>query len=187
LSKTTEIVQNASKDVKKVYTTDTQRETVLQTLPALPRFPYDEVRDWVQSRQNYFDLLDRAAESLFAARGFQPLFLREDLRRHLRDAHGITVSAAPGLLAEGMFWRLNRKAGQLYVTADTAPESEIFWLAHVIGQLEQQALIEAEIRRLDFSSDETRGLARMALANYFAGAADAALPALSRGGTGCSV
>ena len=148
----------------------TQRETVLQTLPALPRFPYDEVRDWVQSRQNYFDLLDRAAESLFAARGFQPLFLREDLRRHLRDAHGITVSAAPGLLAEGMFWRLNRKAGQLYVTADTAPESEIFWLAHVIGQLEQQALIEAEIRRQDFSSDETRGLARMALANYFAGA-----------------
>jgi XRE family transcriptional regulator, fatty acid utilization regulator len=128
------------------------------------------VRDWVQSRQNYFDLLDRAAESLFAARGFQLLFLREDLRRHLRDAHGITVSAAPGLLAEGMFWRLNRKAGQLYVTADTAPESEIFWLAHVIGQLEQHALIEAEIRRQEFSSDETRGLARMALANYFAGA-----------------
>lgn len=146
-----------------------QRE-VAQALPSLPRFPYDEVRDWVQSRQNYFDQLDRAAEALFEALGFQPLTLREDLRRHLRDAHGITVSAAPGLLAEGMFWRLNRKAGELYVTGDAAPESEMFWLAHVIGQLEQQGLIEAELKRQSFSSDETRGLARMALANYFAGA-----------------
>jgi transcriptional regulator with XRE-family HTH domain len=147
----------------------TQREAA-QALPFLPRFPYDEVRDWVQSRQNYFDQLDRAAEALFEARGFQPPTLREDLRRYLRDEHGISVSAAPGLLAEGMFWRLNRKAGELHVAGDAAPESEVFWLAHVIGQLEQQALIEAELKRQSFSAEETRGLARMALANYFAGA-----------------
>ncbi len=147
-----------------------QRESLLQTNPLLPRFPYDEVRDWVQSRRNHFETLDRAAEALFEARGFQPLNLREDLRRHLRDRHGIAVAAAPGLLAEGLFWRLNRKAGQLVISADAAPESEIFWLAHVTGQLEQPGLIEAELKRGNFSSAETRGLARMALANYFAGA-----------------
>ncbi|MGE4480917.1 helix-turn-helix domain-containing protein [Acidocella sp.] len=147
-----------------------QRETVLQTFPALPRFPYDEVRDWVQSRRNHFEPLDRAAEELFETRGFQPLTLREDLRRHLRDMHGISIVAMPGLLEAGLFWRLNRKAGELYVTGDAAPESEVFWLAHVTGQLEHQGTIEAELKRRNFSSEETRGLARMALANYFAGA-----------------
>lgn len=147
-----------------------QRESLVQTSLVLPRFPYDEVRDWVQSRQNYFDTLDRAAETLFAAQRFQPLTLREDLRQHLRETHGISVSMTPGLLAEGMFWRLNRKTGELHVTGDAAPESEVFWLAHVIGQLEQQGLIEAELKRQSFSAEETRDLARMALANYFAGA-----------------
>lgn len=147
-----------------------QREAAFQHAWAVPLFPYDEVRDWVQSRRNHFETLDRAAEALFEVRGFQPLTLREDFRRHLRDAHGISVSEAPGLLEEGMFWRLSRQAGKLYVTGDAAPESEVFWLAHVIGQLEQQGLIEAELKRHRFSSEETRGLARMALANYFAGA-----------------
>lgn len=147
-----------------------QRESLQQSLPSLPHFPYDEVRDWVQAKHNHFEALDRAAEAMFEAQGFQPLTLREDLRRYLRDAHGIAVAQAPGLLAQGMFWRLERKEGRLELAGDAAPESEIFWLAHVAGQIEQQGLIEAELRRQSFSSAETRGLARMALANYFAGA-----------------
>ena len=147
-----------------------QREGLLQAALTLPWFPYDEVRDWVQSHHNYFDQLDRAAESLFLKKRFQSLTLREDLRRYLHDEHGISVNTAPGLLAEGVFWRLNRKTGDLYVTGDAAPESEIFWLAHVIGQLEQSDLIMAELKRQNFSSEEAKGLARIALANYFAGA-----------------
>lgn len=147
-----------------------QREGLLQAALTLPWFPYDEVRDWVQSHHNYFDQLDRAAEALFIKKHFQSLTLREDLRRHLFDEHGIRVNTAPGLLAEGVFWRLNRKTGDLYVTGDAAPESEIFWLAHVIGQVEQSDLIAAELKRKTFSSEEAKGLARIALANYFAGA-----------------
>lgn len=147
-----------------------QREGLLQAALTLPWFPYDEVRDWVQSHRNYFDQLDRAAEKLFLQKGFQSLTLREDLRRHLQDEHGISVKTATGLLAEGVFWRLNRKTKELYVTADAAPESEVFWLSHVIGQLEQSGLIQAELKRQNFSSEEAKGLARIALANYFAGA-----------------
>lgn len=147
-----------------------QREGLLQASLTLPWFPYDEIRDWVQSHLNYFDQLDRAAESLFMAKGFQSLTLREDLRRHLFEAHGISVNTATGLLAEGVFWRLNRKTKELYVAADAASESEIFWLAHVIGQLEQNELMAMELRRQNFSSEEAKGLARIALANYFAGA-----------------
>lgn len=147
-----------------------QREGLLQAALTLPWFPYDEVRDWVQSHHNYFDQLDRAAEALFIAKGFQSLTLREDLRRHLHDTHGINVNIAPGLLAEGTFWRLNRKTKELYVTGDAAPESEVFWLAHVVAQLEQDELLTAELKRQSFASEEAKGLARIALANYFAGA-----------------
>jgi predicted transcriptional regulator/DNA-binding XRE family transcriptional regulator len=137
---------------------------------APPRFPYDEVRDWVQSRQNHVSALDHAAEDLFETQKFAPATLREDLRRYLRDTHGITTSAAAGLLEDGMFWRLNRAARRLTLAEDAAPESEIFWLAHVIGQLEQRPLIERELRRARFSTEEAQNLARIALANYFAGA-----------------
>lgn len=147
-----------------------QREGLLQASLTLPWFPYDEIRDWVQSHLNYFDQLDRAAEALFIEKGFQSLTLREDFRRHLLDTHGITVNTATGLLAEGVFWRLNPKTKDLYVSADAAPESEIFWLAHVIGQLEQSTLMTTELKRHSFSSEEAKSLARIALANYFAGA-----------------
>jgi len=149
----------------RAYTAQSEQPT-----PTAPRFPYDEVRDWVQSRQNHFESLDRAAEALFEAQNFSPLTLREDLRRYLRDKHGITTASTGGLLAEGVFWRLNRQAKRLLLAEDAAPESEIFWLAHVVGQLEQRALIERELRRAKLSSEEATSLARIALANTFAGA-----------------
>jgi XRE family transcriptional regulator, fatty acid utilization regulator len=147
-----------------------QAEQLAAPSAALPRFPYDEVRDWVQSRQNHFGTLDRAAEALFEEQTFSSATLRDDLRRYLRDTHGIVTTGASGLLGAGVFWRLNRTSRRLYLAEDVAPESEIFWLAHVIGQIEQKGLIEKELRRETFSSPEALGLARIALANYFAGA-----------------
>ena len=137
---------------------------------ALPRFPYDEVRDWVQSRQNHFAALDHAAEGMFEEWGFSHASLREDMRRYLRDVHGITTAHTPGMLAEGVFWRLSRGSRRLHLAEDVSPESEMFWLAHVIGQLQQRPLIERELRRAKFTTEEALGLARIALANYFAGA-----------------
>jgi predicted transcriptional regulator/transcriptional regulator with XRE-family HTH domain len=152
----------------RAYTSQLEENPAPERIPA-PRFPYDEVRDWVQSRQNHFEILDRAAEALFEARKFHSTTLREDLRKYLLDAHGIVTSTA-GLLAQGVFWRLNRGSKKLFLAENASPESEVFWLAHVIGQLEYRPLIERELRREKFSSDEALGLARIALANYFAGA-----------------
>jgi predicted transcriptional regulator/DNA-binding XRE family transcriptional regulator len=147
-----------------------QAEQLAAPSLSLPRFPYDEVRDWVQSQQNHFAPLDRAAEILFEESGFSSASLREDLRRYLRDRHGIATAGARGMLGAGVFWRLNRTSKRLYLAEDVAPESEMFWLAHVIGQLEHKALIEKTLRREQFSSAEALGLARIGLANYFAGA-----------------
>jgi predicted transcriptional regulator/transcriptional regulator with XRE-family HTH domain len=134
----------------------------------LSSFPYDEVRDWVQSQHNYFDPLDRAAERLAADAGFTAATLRDDLARFLRDRHAVAV--APGLLPEGMLWRLDRPARRLYFAEDLPAETRTFCIAHVIALLSQRRTIDRLVARALFSSDEARALARVGLANYFAGA-----------------
>jgi len=152
------------------YLTEKETRDEHRTDQTTAKFAYDEVRDWVQSRQNHFDSLDRAAESLFETAGFSLTNLIDHLKRYLAGQHGITVDHTPGILAQGIFWRLNRNAKRLYLAQEASMESETFWLAHVIGQLECKSLIEREIRRAAFSSEEAQGLARIGLANYFAGA-----------------
>lgn len=141
-----------------------------RTSAADPSAPYEEVRDWVQSRQNYFHALDKAAEHLFDGAGFSSDGLQEQLVRRLQDTHGFAVTADPSLLLTGTFWRLDRRGRRLLLADTAAPESRVFWMAHLIGQLEQRRLIEAEVQSGRFSGAEARSLARVALGNYFAGA-----------------
>jgi len=136
----------------------------------MSHLPYDEVRDWVQSHRNFFAPLDDAAETLSDSEGFAPATLRDDLRRRLRYKHGVTVTTAPGLPDSGLLWRFDRHGQKLLLAEELAPESENFSIAHVIGLLEQERRIEAMVAEAHLSSDEARALARVGLANYFAGA-----------------
>ena len=138
--------------------------------PASALGSYDEVREWVQSRRNHFYALDCAAESLFETGGLASATLREDLARRLRDAHGFTLTSDPSLLVEGTFWRIERRAKRLVLAESASPESRLFWMAHLLAQIEQRRLIDKEAQAARLSSDEARSLARIALANYFAGA-----------------
>ncbi|WP_246787942.1 short-chain fatty acyl-CoA regulator family protein [Bradyrhizobium sp. CCBAU 53421] len=137
---------------------------------AASRFPYDEVRDWVQSKRNHFDVLDRAAERLAAAKHFQPQNHGEDFLKYLRDAYRIRIEHAPESLDHGMIWRLDRNARTLFLSKDAPSESRVFWIAHVIGLLEQRDAIDRQVRQACLSNEEAAALARVALANYFAGA-----------------
>jgi len=137
---------------------------------AASRFPYDEVRDWVQSKRNYFDALDRAAERVAEARNFHPENRSEDFIKYLRDAYGIRTAQAPEDLGEGMIWRLDNSAKTLFLSEDAPLESRLFWIAHVIGLLEQRDSIERQIKQARLSNKEAESLARVALANYYAGA-----------------
>lgn len=53
---------------------------------------------------------------------------------------------------------------------EASAPSRAFWMAHVIGLLEQRQAIQAEIRASGLTTPEARALARIGLANYFAGA-----------------
>lgn len=132
--------------------------------------PYDEVRDWMQSRRNHIEALDARAEALFEAAGFSSANLRDDLARRLRDRHAITVANDPSLLEEGTVWRLERHSGRLLLAEEASPESRLFWMAHIIAQLEERRVIDQEVRRARLSTSEARSLARVGLANYYAGA-----------------
>jgi predicted transcriptional regulator/transcriptional regulator with XRE-family HTH domain len=135
------------------------------------RLPYDEVQDWVQSHHNYFPALDEAAEQLFEAGGFTPQTLRLDLERHLAARHSVVVAETlrdgPD---SGVLWRLDRAAGRLLLAEEMAPESRLFYLAHVVGLLEQGETIDRMAAGAPFSGPDARALARVGLANSYAGA-----------------
>ncbi|MCK1394424.1 helix-turn-helix transcriptional regulator [Bradyrhizobium sp. 1] len=134
------------------------------------RFPYDEVRDWVQANRNHFAPLDRAAELLASDQQFRSGSHGEDFLRYLRDVRGIRVIHSQQPLDAGMIWRLDRNAKTLHLSEGAPLESRIFWIAHVIGLIEQGETIERLVRRAKLSNPEACALARVALANYFAGA-----------------
>lgn len=137
---------------------------------AASRFPYDEVRDWVQSKRNYFDVLDLAAERLSRSNGFRSEHRSDDLIRHLRDTYKIAIKTKSEPMGSGMIWRLDRNARTLFISEDAPPESRMFWIAHVIGLMEQRETIDRMVRQARLSSEEAAALARVGLANYFAGA-----------------
>ena len=147
----------------------------LQSLQGRAEMPdatgtYEEVRDWVQDRSNYFDSLDRAAEDLAASIGLSGPTAWEALTARLRGMHGIEVLSEAELLKDGTVWRLQRREGRLLLAAEATRESRVFWMSHVLGVLEQRAAIDRELRRSRLTSENARALARVALANYFAGA-----------------
>ena len=131
---------------------------------------YEEVRDWVQSHHNHFAGLDHAAEALVERENFDRKSLYEDLVRYLRNNHNITVGSDPALLGQGTVWKLNRATRSLALAEDASTESQVFWMCHIVAQLEQRREIERVLRRSPLLSREATALARVGLANYFAGA-----------------
>jgi len=132
--------------------------------------PYDEVRDWVQSHRNYFDSVDRAAEQIAESLNIDNGDIRADLVRFIDTRHHVEVERTAGLIEKGLVWRLDRSAKKLFIAAGIAVERQTFALAHVIGLLEQKNQINKLIHSAHLGSEEARSLARVCLANYFAGA-----------------
>jgi len=128
--------------------------------------PWEEVRDFFHYCDNYVDAVDRAAER-FAQR----------LERHGDDR---MAAVAAELEALGVRLRVqggrdirryDPKARILTLGASTPLPTRIFQALHQIALLTQAELLDATLDLARFRTEESRQIARIGLANYFAGAA----------------
>ncbi|ODT76862.1 MAG: Cro/Cl family transcriptional regulator [Pelagibacterium sp. SCN 64-44] len=130
---------------------------------------YEEVRDFFHYADNYIDPLDRAAEALAGELGeFGPDRLRR-LIDYCAEMHNIRVLLSLPASGERLveFDRANR---DLRINARLEPASQFFQIAHMLCGLEQATLLDALLDEASFKAPEARAIARMGLANYFAGA-----------------
>ncbi|MCV7282467.1 DUF2083 domain-containing protein [Mycolicibacterium flavescens] len=147
----------------------------LDAVPPLPQpMPFEEVRDFFYDRNNYIAELDLAAEDLFMRRSLRVGGLDEQLAGLMAEELGINVvvddGTHPGALGPNVKRSYRADSGVLYVARWLLPGQRAFQLATQLALLTQSDLISAIISTDDQLSAEAREVARIGLANYFAGA-----------------
>ncbi len=123
--------------------------------------PWEEVRDFFHYCDNYIDAVDRAAEHF--ARDGDP----ESAAIEALAARGITVERR----ASEQFRGFNRGVGKVLLSTLTPPSTQRFQLLLQLALITQNELLEATLDLARFHSDQARAIAKIGLANYFAGAA----------------
>ncbi|WP_227980358.1 short-chain fatty acyl-CoA regulator family protein [Nocardia spumae] len=133
--------------------------------------PYEDVRDYFYDRRNHIAELDTAAEDLFTRNGLTLGGLDLQLTRLLRDQHGITVvirSDDPG--APGPKRLFDPATRALTLPRRLSPGQRAFQLATQLAFLTQTAAMADLIADAESIPAPSRGVLRIGLANYFAGA-----------------
>ena len=132
--------------------------------------PYEEVRDFLHYRSNYFAGLDDAAEEL-AEQTFGSVAARsETLAGYLMDKHKIRIEFRNVEPNSRFMRQLDRKAKVLWLRDGIDASSATFLMAQQIALLEQSEEIETIVGAASFRTEDAAAITRLALANYFAGA-----------------
>jgi predicted transcriptional regulator/plasmid maintenance system antidote protein VapI len=137
----------------------------------LNAMPHEQVRDFFYDRQNYIDGLDTLAEALAAELELQPGDAPGVLGERLHDGHGVRVVVGQGEDAGGgELRRYDPERRVLRLSGQLRPGQLAFQMATQLALLEHDALLEHIVATGSFSTAETRTLARIGLAHYYAGA-----------------
>jgi len=123
--------------------------------------PWDEVRDFFHYCDNYIDAVDRAAER------FAGVFDANTTIASALDQLGITVRTSESEITR----RYDPATKTLMMSALTSDATRRFQALHQIALLTQNELIDATLDLARFQSDSAREIAKIGMANYFAGAA----------------
>jgi XRE family transcriptional regulator, fatty acid utilization regulator len=133
--------------------------------------PFEEVRDFFYDRKNYIGELDIAAEELFNRNHLRIGGLDGQLAQLLGDKLGVAVVIDDGQTLNPNSKRLFQPDSRvLHLARWLYPGQRAFQIATQIALLTQAELIGGIIAGDDQLSDDARGVARIGLANYFAGA-----------------
>ncbi len=135
----------------------------------LPSAPFEEVRDFFFANRNYIDELDRAAETVAQEMGMPLGRMADATARRLEDRHGLRLA---GLRDDdaGVQRSFDVETRTFRLSRRLLPGQQAFQMATQIAFLERRDLIDRLAAQGSFSNDEARALARIGLANYFAGA-----------------
>jgi XRE family transcriptional regulator, fatty acid utilization regulator len=132
--------------------------------------PHEEVRDYFYQRQNYLHELDTAAEDLTVQMRLHHGDLARELTRRLTEVHGVRITRRIDL-GDTVLHRYDPKTNRLEISSHLSAGQQVFKMAAELAYLEFGDLIDGMVEEGKFTSDESRTLARLGLANYFAAAA----------------
>lgn len=132
--------------------------------------PYEEVRDYFHYSDNYFETLDRRAEKRARKIGIDGIRNKRAALERLETKHGITVVFERGKMPREVFSDLNEETKLLRINSELPGPSQSFQLWHQIVLIEDHDEIEALIEAAGFQTPEGASIARIALANFSAGA-----------------
>ncbi|TMM50922.1 helix-turn-helix domain-containing protein [Sulfitobacter sabulilitoris] len=127
--------------------------------------PWEEVRDFFHYCDNYIDAVDRAAETFAHKHGSH---------RNIRVA---AVSALANSGVQVAFADTDRMraydpdAGRVTLSSRASPETQTFQMLLQVALIRHAPLLDATLDLARFHSTEAQGIAKIGLANYFAGAA----------------
>ncbi|HBF80888.1 MAG TPA: Cro/Cl family transcriptional regulator [Streptomyces sp.] len=135
-----------------------------------PAEPHDEVRDFFYAHHNHFEPLDTEAERTAGALDLRPGKAADPLTALLAERHHVrVVQAAPGRTGDAR--RFAPESGLLFLSPWLSDGRRAFQLATQLALLEHGPLLDQLAdSATQLTSPESRALARIGLANYFAGA-----------------
>jgi hypothetical protein len=134
------------------------------------RLSSEQVGDLLQRHRNHFPALELAAERLWRDARLEPEGMFAALARHLERAHGVAVRVATVREMGAAVRRYDPARRELLLSEVLRRGSRNFQLASQVGLLAHADAIGAALDAAPLTSDESRTLARVALAGYFAGA-----------------
>lgn len=132
--------------------------------------PSEEVSDLIQRNRNYFHELELGAERLWREARLDTQDMYRSLAYYLEMSLGLTVKVMTVGAMQGAVRRYDPVRKVVMLSEVLAPRSRNFQLAHQIALLTQGPALERIADDPRLTTDESRALLRVALANYFAGA-----------------
>ncbi len=134
--------------------------------------PYDEVTDFLEQNDNWFEALEDRAQQFRRDSAFGRRVTSEDLERGLREQLRVRVQRASEQAASSVILRWNVEDRLLTISGDLYEQRLKFQLAHTIalGLFDEEELHKPILEGYAGQHAETRTLIKIHLANYFAGA-----------------
>ncbi len=139
-------------------------------LPVMLSTPYEEVREYFYAHRNYIPELDHEGEALSRKLGLPVGKMKHALAERLLQMHGVRLVEQAGADSTDTVRHFDKSTRLLALSPRLDEGQQAFQLATQIAFLEQKQLLDQLLEKTAFSSPEALVLARIGLANYFAGA-----------------